>query len=84
MCISSAKLETYSNDRVLGIGQVMVWTSHIDYVHGDLSSRPCLWSLQSFEYILTVDIIVIFFITIIMHFIEHCMFIYCHPASLVR
>jgi hypothetical protein len=84
MCISSTELETHLNDRVLGTGQVMVWTSHVDYVHGDLSSRPCLWSLQSFEYIITVDIIVIFFITIVMHFIDHCMFIYSYPPSLVR
>jgi hypothetical protein len=84
MCTSSTELETHSNGRVLGTGQVMVWTSHVDYVHGDLSSRPCLWSLQSFEYIITVDIIVIFFITIVMHFIDHCMFIYCYPPSLAR
>jgi hypothetical protein len=38
MCTSSAKLETHSNGRVLGIGQVMVWTSHVDFEYGDLSS----------------------------------------------
>jgi hypothetical protein len=38
MCTSSAELETHSNGCVLGIGQVMVWTSHIDSEHGDLSS----------------------------------------------
>jgi hypothetical protein len=31
MCTSFAELETHSNGRVLGIGQVMVWTSHIDF-----------------------------------------------------
>jgi hypothetical protein len=30
MCTSSAELETHSNDRVLGIGHVMVWISHVD------------------------------------------------------
>jgi hypothetical protein len=42
MCTSSAELETHSNGRVLSTGQVMAWTSHVDYVHGDLNSRPCL------------------------------------------
>jgi hypothetical protein len=36
MCTSSAELETHSNSRVLGIGQVMVWTSHVDFEYGDL------------------------------------------------
>jgi hypothetical protein len=31
-------METHSNGRVLGIGQVMVWTSHVDIEYGDLSS----------------------------------------------
>jgi hypothetical protein len=38
MCTSSAELETHSNGHVLGIGQVMVWASHIDSEYGDLSS----------------------------------------------
>jgi hypothetical protein len=38
MYTSSTELETHSNGRVLGIGQVMVWTSHIDFEYGDLSS----------------------------------------------
>jgi hypothetical protein len=42
MCTSSAKLETHSNGSVFGIGQVMVWTSHIDSEYGYLSSYPCL------------------------------------------
>jgi hypothetical protein len=41
MCTSSAELETHSNGCVLGIGQVMVWTSHVDFEYGDLSSY--LW-----------------------------------------
>jgi hypothetical protein len=44
MCTSSAELETHSNDRVLGIGHVMVLTSHIESMLGELSSCPCLWS----------------------------------------
>jgi hypothetical protein len=42
MCTSSAELETHSNGRVLGIGQVMVWTSHVDVEYGDLSYYPLL------------------------------------------
>jgi hypothetical protein len=41
MCTSSVELETHLNGHVIGIGQVMVWTSHIDSEYGDLSS--CLW-----------------------------------------
>jgi hypothetical protein len=41
MCTSSAELETHSNDRVLGIGHVMVWTSHVVSEYCDLSF--CLW-----------------------------------------
>jgi hypothetical protein len=41
MCTSSAELETHSNGRVLGIGQVTVWTSHVDSEYCDLSF--CLW-----------------------------------------
>jgi hypothetical protein len=41
MCTSSVELETHSNGRVLGIGQIMVWTSHVDSEYGDLSS--CAW-----------------------------------------
>jgi hypothetical protein len=37
MHTSSVEIETPSNGRVLGIGQVMVWTSHIDSEYGDLS-----------------------------------------------
>jgi hypothetical protein len=37
-CTSSAELETHSNGYVLSIGQVMVWTSHIDSKFGVLSS----------------------------------------------
>jgi hypothetical protein len=28
---SSVELEIHSNGRVLGIGQVMVWSSHVEY-----------------------------------------------------
>jgi hypothetical protein len=38
MCTSSVELKTYSNGRVLGIGHVAVWTSHVDSEYGDLSS----------------------------------------------
>jgi hypothetical protein len=41
MCTSSAELETHSNGRDLGIGHVMVWTSHVDSECWDLSF--CLW-----------------------------------------
>jgi hypothetical protein len=30
MCTSSVELETHSNGCVLDIGQIVVWTSHID------------------------------------------------------
>jgi hypothetical protein len=30
-CTSSAELEIHSNDRVFSIGQVTVWSSHVDY-----------------------------------------------------
>jgi hypothetical protein len=30
-CTSSIELEINSNGRVLGIGQVMVWSSHVEY-----------------------------------------------------
>jgi hypothetical protein len=51
MCTSSAELETHSNNRVLGIGQVMVWTSHVDSEYGDLSSI--------IGYVLTVQMIIV-------------------------
>jgi hypothetical protein len=35
MCTISIELETHLNGCVLGIGHVMVWTSHIDSKHGD-------------------------------------------------
>jgi hypothetical protein len=38
VCTSSVELETYLNGRVLGIGHVMVWTSHIDSEYGIFSS----------------------------------------------
>jgi hypothetical protein len=38
MCSCSVELETHSNGHVLGIWQVMVWTSHVDFEYGDLSS----------------------------------------------
>jgi hypothetical protein len=31
-CTSSAELEIQSNYRALGIGQVKVWSSHVEYV----------------------------------------------------
>jgi hypothetical protein len=43
---SSVELETHSNGRVLGIGQAMVWTSHVDSEYGDLSS--------TFGYVLSI------------------------------
>jgi hypothetical protein len=52
MCTSSTELEIHLN---------VVWTSRVDSEYGDRSF--CLWSLRSFEYILTFDIIVVFFIT---------------------
>jgi hypothetical protein len=52
MCTSSTELEIHLN---------VVWISHVDSEYGDRSFY--LWSLRSFEYILTVDIIVVFFIT---------------------
>jgi hypothetical protein len=30
-CTVSAELKIHSNGRVLGIGQVMVWSSHVEY-----------------------------------------------------
>jgi hypothetical protein len=45
ICTSSAELEIHSNGHVLGIGQVMVWTSHVVSEHGDLSS--CFWLCHS-------------------------------------
>jgi hypothetical protein len=45
MCTSSAELETHSNGCVLGIGQVTVWTSHVDSEYCDLSF--CLWLCPS-------------------------------------
>jgi hypothetical protein len=32
MCTSSAELEIHLNGRVLSIGHVMVWSSHVEYV----------------------------------------------------
>jgi hypothetical protein len=37
ICISFAKLKTHSNGCVLGIGQVMLWTSHVDSEYGYLA-----------------------------------------------
>jgi hypothetical protein len=42
MCTRSVELETHLNGRVLCIRQVIVWTSHVDVEHGDLSSCPWL------------------------------------------
>jgi hypothetical protein len=33
-CTSSTELEIHSNGRVLGIGHVTVWSSHVEYVAG--------------------------------------------------
>jgi hypothetical protein len=38
MSTSSIELETHSNGRVLGMGRVVVWASHIESKYGDLSS----------------------------------------------
>jgi hypothetical protein len=38
MCTRFAELETHLNGRVLGIGQVMVWTLDVDSKYGVLSS----------------------------------------------
>jgi hypothetical protein len=38
MYTSSTELETYSSGCVIGIGYIMVWTSHVDSEYGDLSS----------------------------------------------
>jgi hypothetical protein len=46
MCTSSIELETHSNGHVIGIGQVMVWASHVDSKYGDLSS--------TFDYVLSI------------------------------
>jgi hypothetical protein len=55
MCTSSAESETHSNGRVLGIGQAMVCTSHIDAGYGDLSSCPwsCYFCLDGYCYSLS-------------------------------
>jgi hypothetical protein len=58
-CTSSAELEIHSNDRALGIGQVTVWSSHVEYEHGDLSSGLYIWLLWLSEHILLVIIVVI-------------------------
>jgi hypothetical protein len=50
ICTSSAELETHLNGHVLGIGQIMVWTSHVDFEYGDLSSI--------FGYVLSVQMII--------------------------
>jgi hypothetical protein len=82
MCTSSAELETHSNGRVLDIGQVMVWTSHVDSEYGDLSS--------TFSYVLPgymvivipwVIIIVIFIAIISMQLLDHDIFIYCFTLT---
>jgi hypothetical protein len=58
-CTSSAELEIHSNDRVLGIGQVTVWSSHVEYEHGDLSSWLGIWLLWLPDHILMVMTVVI-------------------------
>jgi hypothetical protein len=55
-CTSSAELGFHSNGHVLGIGQVTVWSSHVEYEHGDLSLWLCIWLS---EHILLVIIVVI-------------------------
>jgi hypothetical protein len=47
MCTRSAELETHLNGRVLGIGQIRVWTSHIDSEYGDLSLSLAMYYLFS-------------------------------------
>jgi hypothetical protein len=79
-CISSAELEIHSNDRVLGIWQVTVWSSHIKYGAWWLSSWLCIWLLRLFEYILVLIIVVISFIIVIFYWSWHYSFAYHLPA----
>jgi hypothetical protein len=53
-------------------------------VYGDLSSCPCLCHCSLVGYIPSVDIIIMLFIIFVMHFIDHCIFIYCYPPDPVR
>ena len=64
---SSVELEIHSNGRVPGIGQVMVWSSHIELVYDDLSSWLCIWLLWLSEYISVAIIVAISFTIIIFY-----------------
>jgi hypothetical protein len=58
-CTGSTELEIHSNGRVLDIRQVTVWSLHVEYEHGDLSSWLYIWLLWLSEHILLVIIVVI-------------------------
>jgi hypothetical protein len=79
-CTSSAELEIHSNGRALGIGQVMVWSSHVEYGAWWLESWICIWLLRLFEYILVTIIIVISFIIVIFYWSCHYLSSYHLPA----
>jgi hypothetical protein len=79
-CTSSTELEIYSNGCVLGIGQVTVWSSHVEYGAGDLSSWLCIWLLRLFEYILALIIVVMSFIIVIFYWSWHYFSAYHLPA----
>jgi hypothetical protein len=66
-CTSSAELEIHLNDGVLGIRHVTVWSSYVEYEHGDLSSWLYIWLLWLSECILLVIIVVISIIIVIFY-----------------
>jgi hypothetical protein len=70
-CTTSAELEIHSNGRVLGIGQVTVWSSHVEYGTWWLSSWICIWLLWLSEHILEVIIVVISFTIVIFYWSWH-------------
>jgi hypothetical protein len=74
------RVRIHSNGCVLGIGQVTVWSSHVEYEHGDLSSWLCIWLLWLSEYILVVIFAVISFTIVIFYGSLHYLSSYHLPA----
>jgi hypothetical protein len=64
-CTSSQELEIHSNGRVLGIEQVTVWSSHVEYMAWWFEFWLCIWLLWLSKHVLVIIIVVISFIIII-------------------
>jgi hypothetical protein len=82
MCTSFVKLETYSNDRVLGIGQATMWTSLVEFCVWWFEFMSLSMSLQFRWLLLFLQLLLLnSLLPLLCIFIDHCIFIYCYPGG---